>query len=336
MASNAATCPSRNASCAWLANTRWQALPEHDSRNANMKHRASSPARHTVTSPKSTCASAPGSLACGTNPASPPARARSSAAISARRRCTYLATYEYDTRAPCSSHSRSKTRRAVCRCLRGASRSSRSISSITPRTPSITAAARSGVLRSGGTGEAIAWRTVRRCTSYLRASARTGIWLRCQSKRIAANSSTLLGPIPAPPEAEEHPIRPTIHPGIPAVPQPPGVSPRRPAAVGPNQSATPPPRPPLVGPAQRRTVGPLQSATARQSAGPEAWHRQGDPRCMSVHVAGGYGAVMPPLSRRSSRPLYLQISDDLRTQILQQQLRPGERLASEHSLMERY
>src|SRR5229473_1663720 len=74
-----------------------------------------------------------------------------------------------------------------------------------------------------------------------------------------------------------------------------------------------------------------RSAERRQSAGPEAWHRQGDPRCMSVHVAGGYGAVMPPLSRRSSRPLYLQISDDLRTQILQQQLRPGERLASEHS-----
>jgi GntR family transcriptional regulator len=45
---------------------------------------------------------------------------------------------------------------------------------------------------------------------------------------------------------------------------------------------------------------------------------------------------MPPLSRRSSWPLYLQISDDLRTQILQQQLRPGERLPSEHSLMERY
>jgi GntR family transcriptional regulator len=45
---------------------------------------------------------------------------------------------------------------------------------------------------------------------------------------------------------------------------------------------------------------------------------------------------MPPLSRRSSWPLYLQISDDLRKEILQQQLRPGERLPSEHSLMERY
>jgi GntR family transcriptional regulator len=45
---------------------------------------------------------------------------------------------------------------------------------------------------------------------------------------------------------------------------------------------------------------------------------------------------MPPLSRRSSWPLYLQIADDLRKEILQQQLRPGERLPSEHSLMERY
>src|SRR6266516_3256512 len=45
---------------------------------------------------------------------------------------------------------------------------------------------------------------------------------------------------------------------------------------------------------------------------------------------------MPSLSRRSSWPLYLQISDDLRKQILQQNLRPGERLPSEHSLMERY
>jgi len=45
---------------------------------------------------------------------------------------------------------------------------------------------------------------------------------------------------------------------------------------------------------------------------------------------------MSPLSRRSSWPLYLQIADDLRNQILQRQLRPGERLPSEHSLMERY
>ena len=171
-----------------------------------MQHRAGSPARQTVTSPKSASASAPGSLTCGTNPASPSARARSAATISPRRRCTYLATYEYDTRAPCSSHNRSKTRLAVCRCLRGTARSSRSMPSISSRTPSGTVAARSGVLRSGGTGEAIAWRTVRRCTSYLRASARTGIWLRCQSKRIAANNSTLFGPIPAPPDAEEHPM----------------------------------------------------------------------------------------------------------------------------------
>jgi GntR family transcriptional regulator len=45
---------------------------------------------------------------------------------------------------------------------------------------------------------------------------------------------------------------------------------------------------------------------------------------------------MSPLSRRSSWPLYLQIADDLRKQIMRQELRPGERLPSEHSLMERY
>ena len=156
-----------------------------------MKHRDSWPPSSTVTSPKSTSASAPGSRTCGTNPARPSAPSRSAAVISARRRATYLATYEYDTCAPCSSHSRSKTRRAVCRCLRGAARSSRSISSIHPATASRTGAARSGTLRSGGTGDAIACRTVRRCTSYFRASARTGIRYRCQSKRIAANSSTL-------------------------------------------------------------------------------------------------------------------------------------------------
>jgi len=44
---------------------------------------------------------------------------------------------------------------------------------IHPATASRTGAGRTGLLRSGGNGEPIAWRTVRRCTSYLRASART-------------------------------------------------------------------------------------------------------------------------------------------------------------------
>ena len=55
----------------------------------------------------------------------------------------------------------------------------RSISSIHPATASRTGAAPTGLLRSGGTGDAIAWRTVRRCTSYLRASAGTGSPFRC-------------------------------------------------------------------------------------------------------------------------------------------------------------
>src|SRR5260370_26853255 len=45
---------------------------------------------------------------------------------------------------------------------------------------------------------------------------------------------------------------------------------------------------------------------------------------------------MPPLSRGSSWPLYLHIADDLREQVLQQRLRPGERVPSEKSLMQTY
>jgi GntR family transcriptional regulator len=45
---------------------------------------------------------------------------------------------------------------------------------------------------------------------------------------------------------------------------------------------------------------------------------------------------MAPISRRSNWPLYLQIADDLREQILSETLRPGQRLPSEHSLMDAY
>src|SRR6516164_9770556 len=184
--------------------------------------------------------------------------------ISGRRRCTYLLTVEYDTRASCSSTSRSKIRLAVCRCLTGAARSSRSISSIHPVTASRTGAARTGTLRSGGSGEAIACRTVRRCTSYLRASDRIDIRLRCQSKRIAANSSTLCDPIPAHPRDEPSPTPSTIRLARAVVPHQPGVS--SPPAIRWGQIKV------LrrhrgsswVGPNQRRTVGPFQSATAKE------------------------------------------------------------------------
>jgi GntR family transcriptional regulator len=45
---------------------------------------------------------------------------------------------------------------------------------------------------------------------------------------------------------------------------------------------------------------------------------------------------MSPVSRRSTWPLYLQIADELREQILNDKLAPGQRLPSEHSLMEAY
>ena len=71
----------------------------------------------------------------------------------------------------CSSTSRANTRRAVCRCLRGASRSARSIASINGLTGSSTGATR-GVFRGGGTGDPNACRTVRRCTPCCSANAR--------------------------------------------------------------------------------------------------------------------------------------------------------------------
>ncbi len=45
---------------------------------------------------------------------------------------------------------------------------------------------------------------------------------------------------------------------------------------------------------------------------------------------------MAPVSRKSTWPLYLQIADELRDQILNEQLAPGARLPSEHSLMQTY
>ncbi len=93
--------------------------------------------------------------------------------------------------APCSSTSRASTRRAVWRCLRGASRSSRSISSTTGLNSSSRRDTRTGVLRSGGSADASAWRTVRRCTLCRSASCRIDNPSIRSSRRIAANRSTL-------------------------------------------------------------------------------------------------------------------------------------------------
>jgi len=137
-----------------------------------------------------------------------------------RRMC--LATYEYDTCASCSSTNRSKIRCAVCRCFGGASRSAANIASISPRTCSNTGAARTGRRRSGGKADSNACRTVRRCTSYLRANARIDSPPRCRSNLIAANSSTLVDPIPAPSKTttgriKDPPTRPSRHHNSPGV-----------------------------------------------------------------------------------------------------------------------
>jgi DNA-directed RNA polymerase specialized sigma24 family protein len=68
---------------------------------------------------------------------------------------------------------RCQTRRAVWRCLRGASRSASSHCRMSGSQGPITGATRVGLARGGGSGDASAWRTVRRWTWWRRASART-------------------------------------------------------------------------------------------------------------------------------------------------------------------
>ena len=99
---------------------------------------------------------------------------------------------EYDNPSPsCSSTSRANTRRAVCRCLGGASRSARNMASIAGWNGSNTRAARTGVFRGGGVAEVNACRTVRRCTRYFSANSRIDRSSTRRSRRTAANNSTL-------------------------------------------------------------------------------------------------------------------------------------------------
>jgi len=65
-----------------------------------------------------------------------------------------------------------KIRRAVWRCFFGASKSLRSMASIAGLNGSSRGATRCGVFRGGGMADSSAWRTVRRCTPCLSASAR--------------------------------------------------------------------------------------------------------------------------------------------------------------------
>ena len=147
--------PSRNASCDCVEYTRCTALPECESRNVNMWHFVFTPARTTHTSPKSTSASAPGACSCGTNTSDP--------AAALRRRSAHGGS----GRSPAPSSTTAPSRRArrpagrapavaVCRCFRGASRSSRSIASITGLNGSNRGAVRTGVFFGGGSGDASA------------------------------------------------------------------------------------------------------------------------------------------------------------------------------------
>jgi hypothetical protein len=121
------------------------------------------PAIFTVASKKSTSASAPGSLTCGTMTSGTPK-------ISRLRRPTYLRTVGSATSTSSSSRIRSQIRCAVCRCLRSASRSASGMPSMNGRSRPITGASRSGTFRSGSTDEVRVCRTVRRLTRCTRAS----------------------------------------------------------------------------------------------------------------------------------------------------------------------
>src|SRR5690242_13452812 len=116
------------------------------------------------------------------------------------------------------------------------------MASINPRTASSTGTGRGELRRGGGIGESIASRTVRRCTPYFSANALIDSWLRCQSNRIAAYSSTL-DPIPAPmrERTDEHPTTPTIRPSPRSTKHPDGVSTCDFPRVGPTSTATPAP-----------------------------------------------------------------------------------------------
>ena len=115
---------------------------------------------------------------------------------STRRRATYRETVTSASVAPCSVTSRCHTRRAVCRCLRGTPRSASSQPSITGAYRSIAGRGRGRYsLRGGGTAQASACRTVRRCTPCFSASSRIDNPVR-RSRLICSNSSTLDRAIP--------------------------------------------------------------------------------------------------------------------------------------------
>lgn len=91
---------------------------------------------------------------------------------------------------------------AVCRCLRRASRSTRSMLSIAGLKGSSVGAVRIGVFRSGGDADASAYLTVPRPTPYLRARARMPSSSTRASLRMSAKRLTLfLVPDHSPPPA---------------------------------------------------------------------------------------------------------------------------------------
>ena len=143
--SNAVTCPSKKASCAQDGiHAVHRPAGKRQPVGEQVTAPATSPASTMLTGPKSTSASAPGLLGLRHEPRHAPRR-RPLLHLDLRPpRPRVLGTHTNTTPAsPCSSASRCQIRRAVCRCLRGASRSSRSIASISSATESSTGDCRS-------------------------------------------------------------------------------------------------------------------------------------------------------------------------------------------------
>lgn len=139
------------------------------------------PGDRRVEAPKSTSASAPGGCVCGTATST---RSRPSSSL---RRATSRETVTSASVAPCSATNRCQTRRAICRCFPGTSRSATCQPSTMSTYGSIAGCARCGRLRGGGTALANACRTVRRCTRCRSANSRN------RRRRRRSSSSGIVG-----------------------------------------------------------------------------------------------------------------------------------------------
>ena len=198
---NACTCPSRNASCPWVANTRCTDFPGKRQPQREQETLRLTPADRPTDPRNRPQPPRPARGSAGRTPAPGRGRPRRRSPAGAWRR------------SPAPSSTTPPSRRArrptgptpAPRCAAassGASRSVRNIRRSSALNGSNLRDTRTGVFRGGGTALANACRTVLRCTRCRSASARIDRSSTRASRRITANNSTL-DPIPAP-SPDEH------------------------------------------------------------------------------------------------------------------------------------